>query len=70
MNEKKKCNTSKKQVQTYFYFFDKCSRVAFFSIDFWVTAMGGRPKPEICFFPEQLRRMLLPKERYGECLWI
>jgi len=30
-----------------------------------VTAIGGRPKPELCFLPGRLKRMLLPKERYG-----
>jgi len=33
-----------------------------------VTAIGGRPKPELCFFPGRLRWTLLPKERYGNSL--
>ena len=35
---------------------------------FCVTAIGGRPKPEIRFLPGQLRWTLLPKERYGDSL--
>jgi len=33
-----------------------------------LTAIGGRPKPEICFLPGRLGRTLLPKERYGDSL--
>jgi len=33
-----------------------------------VTAIGGRPKPELCFLPGRLRWTLLPKERYGNSL--
>jgi len=33
-----------------------------------VTAIKGRPTPEIRLFPEQLRLTLLPKERYGDSL--
>ena len=31
-------------------------------------AIGGRPKPEICFLPVRLRWTLFPKERYGHSL--
>jgi len=31
-----------------------------------VTATSGRPTPEICFLPRQLRWTLLPKERCGD----
>jgi len=31
---------------------------------FFVTAISGRPKPELCFFPGRC----LPKERYGNSL--
>ena len=30
------------------------------------TAISGMPTPEICFLPGQLKRTLLPKERYGD----
>jgi len=33
-----------------------------------VTAIGGRPKPELCFLPGRLRWTLLPKEHYGNSL--
>ena len=33
-----------------------------------MTAIGGRPKPELCFLLERLRWMLLPKERYSNSL--
>jgi len=33
---------------------------------FWVTAIGGLPKPEICFLPRRLGWTLLPKERHGD----
>jgi len=33
-----------------------------------VTAIGGRPKPELCFLPGRLRWTLLPNERYGNSL--
>jgi len=33
-----------------------------------VTAVGGRPKPELCFLPGRLRWTLFPKERYGNSL--
>jgi len=33
-----------------------------------VTAISGMPTPEICFSPGQLRRTILPKERYGDSL--
>jgi len=33
-----------------------------------VTAIGGRPKPELCFLPGRLRWTLTPKERYGNSL--
>ena len=33
-----------------------------------VTALGGKPKPEICTSPRRLRWTLLPKERYGDSL--
>jgi len=39
-----------------------------FSFRILVTAIGDRPKPEICFFPRRLKWTLLPKERYGESL--
>jgi len=32
------------------------------------TAISGMPKPEICFFPGQFRRTILPKEHHGESL--
>jgi len=32
------------------------------------TAVGGRPKPELCFLPGRLRLTLLPKEGYGNSL--
>jgi len=35
---------------------------------FLVMAIGGRPKPELCFLLRQLRWTLLPKERYGNSL--
>jgi len=31
-------------------------------------AIGGRPKPKLCFLPGRLRWTLLPKERYGDSL--
>ena len=37
------------------------------------TAIGARPKPEICFLPRRLKWTLLSKERYGDSLsftWI
>ena len=34
----------------------------------FVTAIGGRLKPEVCFLPGRLRWTLLPKERYGNSL--
>ena len=33
-----------------------------------VMAVGGRPKPELCFLLGRLRWTLLPKERYGNSL--
>ena len=33
-----------------------------------VTAIGGRPKPELCFLSGRLGYLLLPKERYGSSL--
>jgi len=33
-----------------------------------VTAISGRPKPELCFLPGWLRWTLLPKECYGDPL--
>jgi len=30
------------------------------------TAISGMPTPEICFLPGQLRRTILPKQRYGD----
>jgi len=33
-----------------------------------VTAVSGRPKPEICLLPGRFRWTLLPKERYGNSL--
>jgi len=33
-----------------------------------LTAIGGRPKPELCFLPGRLRWTILPKERYGNAL--
>jgi len=39
-----------------------------FSLFDLVTAIGGRPKPEICFLPGRLGWTLLPKERYGDSL--
>jgi len=33
-----------------------------------MTAIGGRPKPELCFLLGQLRWTLLPKERYSNSL--
>ena len=33
-----------------------------------VTAIGGRPKPELCFLAGQLKWTFLPKERYGNSL--
>jgi len=33
-----------------------------------VTAIGGRPKPELCSLPGRLRWTLLPKEHYGNSL--
>ena len=33
-----------------------------------MTAVGARPKPEVCFFPGRLRWTLLLKERYGDWL--
>jgi len=33
-----------------------------------MTAIGGRPKPELCFLLGQLRWTLLPRERYGNSL--
>ena len=44
---------------------DKIGRT-FFKI--LVTAIGGRPKPELCFLPGRLRWTVLPKERYGNSL--
>jgi len=35
---------------------------------FVVTAIGVRPRPEICFLPGWLGWTLLPKERYGDLL--
>jgi len=35
-----------------------------------VKAIGGRPKPELCFVPGRMRWTLLPKERYGKYLFI
>ena len=37
---------------------------------FWIllTAIGGRPKPELCFLPRRLRWTLLPKKLYGNSL--
>jgi len=32
------------------------------------TAISGMTTPEICFLPGQLRRKILPKERYGDSL--
>jgi len=32
------------------------------------TAISGTTTPEICFLPGQLRRTVLPKERYGDSL--
>jgi len=32
------------------------------------TAFSGMPTPEICFFLGQLKRTILPKERYGDSL--
>jgi len=47
----------------------KCSRnwVLFFLL-ILATAIGGRPKLELCFLPGRLRWTLLPKERYGNSL--
>jgi len=33
-----------------------------------MTAVGCRPKRELCFLPGQLRWTFLPKERYGNLL--
>jgi len=33
-----------------------------------VTAIGGRPKPELCFLPGRLRWTLLPRKRCGNSL--
>ena len=33
-----------------------------------MTALGGRPKPELCFLPGRLRWTLLLKKRYGNSL--
>jgi len=33
-----------------------------------VTEISGLTTPEICFLPEQLRRAILPKERYDSSL--
>ena len=33
-----------------------------------MTAIGGRPKPELCFLLGRLRWTLLPKESYGNSL--
>jgi len=35
---------------------------------FLVTAIGGKPKPEIYFLPGRLKWALLPKERFGDSL--
>ena len=35
---------------------------------FWKGSASGMPTPEICFFPGQLRRTILPKELYGDSL--
>jgi len=34
------------------------------------TANSGMPAPEICFFPEQFRKTILPKEHHGESLGV
>jgi len=33
-----------------------------------VTAIGGRPKHDLCFLPGQFRRTILPKRRHGNLL--
>jgi len=47
-----------------------CYTRSFWSLFFTilVTAIGGRPKPELCFLPGRLRLTLLPKERYSNSL--
>ena len=42
------------------------ARLYFFAVLF--NSDDGRPKPESWFLPGQLRRTLLPKERYGNSL--
>jgi len=39
-----------------------------FLLIIFVTAISGKPAPEICFLPGQLKWTLLPKERYGDSL--
>ena len=47
-------------------FHETLQEIFFFLI--FVTAICGKPTPEIRFSPGQLRWTLLPKERYGDSL--
>ena len=40
----------------------------FFFLLILVTAIGGRPEPDLCFLPGRWRWTLLPEERYGNSL--
>jgi len=35
------------------------------NITIWATTIGGRPKPEVCFFPGWWRWVFLPSERWS-----
>ena len=45
------------------------TRYSIFPSFLWyLTTIGGRLKPDLCFLSGRLRRTVLPKERYGESL--
>ena len=44
----------------------RCAKKCFFII--FATVISGMPTPEICFLSGQLRRTILPKERYDDSL--
>ena len=54
-------------LQTHFLWCVHLAIVFFFNL-ILMTAIGSRPKPEICFLSGLLRWTFLPKERYGDPL--
>ena len=58
------------RLSTVAWFFISMLRIPdfFFQFEFLVTAVSGRPKPEICPLPGRFGWTLLPKECYGSSL--